>query len=312
LQRLESIQSLRGLAALGVLLCHAGLLPLGAAGVDLFFVISGFVIASIAPGREPGQFALDRFWRIFPLYWLASLPWLAVAYVRDLDTPWRTLTHLTLMPFEGIPYLRPGWSLLYEVLFYGAALFILLTGRWRLLAALFLALLLWGYVSPGPVSNYLGYPLTLNFIMGAAIARARPVSQVLGAWLLLAGAVSLALTPDMSGGSIATGDHQTYLRALVWGVPCAMIVWGASSSTGKWPLQKIGDASYSLYLVHMAPAILLPAWAGVPLALALGMAVHFWIEKPILASKPRLGWRPRSTEAASGRWDQSPRGGRRV
>ena len=288
MQRVESIQSLRGLAALGVLLCHAGLLPLGAAGVDLFFVISGFVIARVAPGREPGQFAIDRFWRIFPLYWLLSLPWLAIAYARDLDTPWRTLTHLTLIPFEAIPYLRPGWSLLYEVLFYAAALFILTTGRWRLLAALFLACLLWGYASPNPITNYLGYPLTLNFLMGAAIARAGAISQPLGVWLLIAGTVALVLAPDMSDGAIATGDHLTYLRALVWGVPCAMIVWGASSSPGKWPLQKFGDASYSIYLVHMGPAIIFPAWVGVPLAIILGFAAHYWIEKPIIAAKPRL------------------------
>ena len=286
LQRVESIQTLRGLAAVGVLLCHAGVLGLGAAGVDLFFVISGFVIARASAGKRPGQFAFDRFWRIFPLYWLMSLPWLALAYARDLDTPLRTWTTITLIPFEGIPYLRPGWSLIYELIFYAAALFVLATGRWRLAVTAFLACLAWGYVSPSPVTAYFGYPLALNFLIGVGIARAGPVSRNVGAWLLVGGAAALVMAPDMSRAAIATGDRDTYLRALVWGLPSAMIVAGAISLPGKWPLQRLGDASYSIYLIHLAPAVMLPAWAGVPLAIVMGLAVHYWIERPILAARP--------------------------
>src|SRR5438128_2745859 len=48
----------------------------GAAGVDLFFVISGFIMAQVSLGRTAGQFLGDRLWRIYPLWWVAVLPWL--------------------------------------------------------------------------------------------------------------------------------------------------------------------------------------------------------------------------------------------
>ena len=84
LRKLRSIQVLRAVAACAVVVLHAypkvhapvGSAGYGAAGVDLFFVISGFIMASVAEGRSAAGFAADRLWRIYPLWWLAVLPWL--------------------------------------------------------------------------------------------------------------------------------------------------------------------------------------------------------------------------------------------
>ena len=78
-RRLDGIQHLRALAAIGVVLFHAaersGLhFTIGAAGVDVFFVISGFIMWIITAGRPvtPNAFLRERILRIVPLYWLAT------------------------------------------------------------------------------------------------------------------------------------------------------------------------------------------------------------------------------------------------
>src|SRR3569623_1364627 len=82
-QKLRSIQVLRAVAACAVVVLHAvhdidapiDRTGFGAAGVDLFFVISGFIIANVAQGRGDGEILRDRLWRIYPLWWVALLPW---------------------------------------------------------------------------------------------------------------------------------------------------------------------------------------------------------------------------------------------
>src|SRR3954471_15137123 len=84
MQKLRSIQALRAIAACAVVVLHAypdvhaplGNAGYGAAGVDLFFVISGFIIANVAQGRTSDEFLRDRLWRIYPLWWVAAVPWL--------------------------------------------------------------------------------------------------------------------------------------------------------------------------------------------------------------------------------------------
>ena len=77
--RLRSIQVLRGIAAMAVVAHHAFDGPrLGAAGVDLFFVISGFIMATCTGARSPGQFLADRAWRIYPLWLIAVAPWIVM------------------------------------------------------------------------------------------------------------------------------------------------------------------------------------------------------------------------------------------
>lgn len=89
MRKLESIQVLRGIAASMVVIMHAwgvstlqqqphNPVRLGAAGVDLFFVISGFIMATISAGKTPREFLIDRLWRIYPIWWIACSVWLFV------------------------------------------------------------------------------------------------------------------------------------------------------------------------------------------------------------------------------------------
>ena len=80
--RLVSIQCLRFAAAGLVVLTHtsSGYFVYGAFGVDIFFVISGFIITHVMRQREPGSFLLDRLTRIYPLYWLFLVPLVVVGW----------------------------------------------------------------------------------------------------------------------------------------------------------------------------------------------------------------------------------------
>lgn len=135
-ERFETLQAVRAIAALGVLLHHAGhaadkyggampligLTNLGRAGVDLFFVLSGFIIlhATVGRGLSWKTFALARFRRIYLPYWPAGLLVAVMVFgsASSGSTIWRTLAaSVTLLPV-GEPALNVAWTLQHEVVFY--------------------------------------------------------------------------------------------------------------------------------------------------------------------------------------------------
>jgi exopolysaccharide production protein ExoZ len=284
LSKLRSIQVLRGLAALAVVLNHVKFLRGGSVGVDIFFVISGFIIATVAPGRRAREFLKDRVRRIYPVYWVAALPWLYVAYRIGFATNERTISSLTLWPIYGDyanPYLRVAWTLCFEMLFYVAATVAIIRGVWlplAIYAACFVGNLVW----PVPLLSFLGSPIILEFLAGAALTKA-PRNELMAPALVIAALIALLWAPVY--GRI--GIHQPLARVLFWGVPAMMLVYGALSLErvlGKWaePLVKLGDASYSLYLWHLGVCVLLPPILAVPTSIAVAFVSHRFIEKPFL------------------------------
>ena len=136
MSKLASIQILRAAAALSVTLFHAGQwshldCAVGAAGVDVFFVISGFVLWTACEARpqSPAAFLLARVGRILPLYWIVTLAVAAVAIAAPMAVPivLPDLRHMVLSllllphtdPAGGpFPLLPTGWTLTYEAFFY--------------------------------------------------------------------------------------------------------------------------------------------------------------------------------------------------
>ena len=313
---LLSIQILRAIAALAVTYEHIagyefarqyGLpdaLPpfkFGRAGVDLFFVISGFVMVYASQryfGRTkaPQEFFLRRLARIVPLYWLTTSIILVYLLVQYLFIPYPQLNGL-MAPVHGV-----GWTLNYEMFFYTcfcvALLFSRRTGVLVLAAFLFA---FEGLNQLTPLPNPLGYwadPIILEFVFGMLIAT-----------LLLSG----FRIPHVWAGALVVISFLALLgldyltespRLLALGVPSAFIVGSlvlADSSakpSSLWqPLSFLGDASYSLYLVHpiaitlprrLFPHLVNPAsspwlYAALLLATALAAAVvvHLLFEKPV-------------------------------
>ena len=318
LPTLQWLQALRGLAALSVVTYHAfqweaDRFWIGAAGVDVFFVISGFIIWTVGSGEEasPGVFFWRRLTRVAPAYWVATCAVIVIA------TLWPALmrqvalspAHIALsLAFvqhidpRGLPFpvLPPGWSLNYEAVFYvlfTLVLFAPAAMRFRLILAALGAVIAFGLLDPP--AYYLGANMMLlQFGAGVWLARRRQLGRALppkiGAALIVAGVGLLAVQG-------LTGFRSDLLRPLLWGVPATLIVAGAVALEPKRPLQpppallRLGDASYAIYLCHfIAVAVVAgligpaPAWRFVPVAivvsLAVGLVFHRWIERPLIAA----------------------------
>ena len=303
MEKLRSIQALRALAACGVVVFHTydpgGKAAYGGAGVDLFFVISGFIMATVAQGVGAAKFAQDRLWRIYPMWWIAVVPWI-ILVPRDLFS---ILSSLTLWPIYGgdyvVPTLKVGWTLNLELLFYGGMLLAIAT-RPAVPILLYVLLLAGALTTSVEALHFAGSPLALEFLVGVVIARL-PRHRLFGLFIPLA-LVLFATTPTFLADLEWSLDPQFALRrAIEWGFPAALVVWGAVSIE---PLFRhrlftgpvaIGDASYSIYLFHPIVSFGLDVYwpLRMLLAVAVGWAMHVLVERRIMARKRAPARRPR-------------------
>lgn len=314
---LHGITYLRGVAALAVVLLH--LLPLAqartgftlpfgqaflAGGVDLFFVISGFIMVHATRPNALGvldrrEFLARRVARIGPLYWLITAAvfaaFLAHPAVSSKPLDWPTFVRSMLFVPTDFSYemvvtiISVGWTLCYEMFFYG--LFALVFGfSYRhgvkaLTAIMVLLAALHPLVSGDFYAAHYTSPLLLEFASGMWIANITAPRRPL--LVIALGAVWMIFM-----------DRYFGARELAYGVGAFLVVWGAVHVRIDKPLRALvllGDASYSLYLVHMyvlQASFKLYSGVGAALvALAVtvlaSMAIHLWVEKPL--SKRALG-----------------------
>ena len=324
---LYGIQYLRALAALAVVLFHAGErsghpLAIGAAGVDVFFVISGFIMWVIVARRpvSPGRFLGERLRRIVPVYWLATGAMAAGALLGLFPNLVLTAPHLLaslfFLPFPSPssgavwPLLVQGWTLNYELFFYAVfAVCLLLPARLRLaaVAAVFLALVAFGFIVTSENPLFLTYtrPIILEFVAGMLIGRLWLAGRVRGRGL------GLALAGLSLAGFAAIGLLRLPFDEWTCGPLAAMLVYGTAAleREGGVPHLRLpallGDASYSIYLWHTF-AISVVAKAGTMLSLApalvfiaavlagvlAGLAGYRLVERPLLrgfSGKRRTG-----------------------
>ncbi len=321
---LVSIQYLRALAAFAVAAYHAlqwgdGGFDVGRAGVDLFFVISGVIMWRVTARREtrPLAFLWRRLTRVAPLYWLITLLVGAIAvawpgFLPNVHPGWRPLLlSLAFIPHldpTGLPFplLPPGWTLNYEAIFYlvvSAALLAPRVNRAWLIAGGLLAIVAAGVLLNDPVYILGANPLMLEFAAGIALANLADTRALPGrhwSWVLIAAGLAAFAIPA------ALGFFNELWRPLIWGVPASLIVAGALCLEGAGGMRRLptllalGDASYSIYLIHL-PASAVVAhtlgvsdpWLFVPAALcasiAAGLACHRWVEQPLIGWTRALG-----------------------
>ena len=275
------------------------------AGVDIFFVLSGAVITLTAPKLTARQFFWRRFRRVMPIYLICSIPPVMVAFATA-DFGWRKLLATVLLwPATDVltaPVLFVGWTLCFEMLFYTGATLVLVDRRWiYALVALFAGACL---LRPfGPVFQFLGNPIIVEFAFGAAIILL-PRSRF-GVMALPVGVAALLLSGQWFDPGVSVIDALAGVdaeqRVIAFGIPAALIVYGArhiDAKPGLWTY--LGEASYVLYLVHPSVAKgLLTFWMIYPIppylvalctmgaALLLSWRVHELIDKPVLRILPR-------------------------
>jgi exopolysaccharide production protein ExoZ len=318
MKTLLSIQYLRAAAALAVVVYHAlqwlppGGFDVGRAGVDVFFVISGFIMWSItagAPGR-PGAFLWRRFTRVAPAYWAITLVTAAACALWPAFLPQVRVTpsHLALslafiqhrdplgLPF---PLLPPGWTLNYEALFYLVFAACLFLPERRRLKAVLIALAVIAVVGTFLAQGLYEFganPMLLQFAAGVMVARAAQMKTLPGAiaggLMIIAGVAILALMQ-------LSGFISELWRPFLWGAPALLIVLGAVTLEARIgvfasrTLKALGDSSYAIYLVHMPVTALIAhtlghdnAWTLVPAAVTAsalaGLAWRAWLEKPLI------------------------------
>jgi exopolysaccharide production protein ExoZ len=284
-ERLDSIQVLRALAALLVLFAHLWSMlgpfgvqdavptfNLGAAGVDLFFAISGFIMVYTSellfgqPGAR-ATFLVLRISRIVPLYWSLTTAVL-FQYHRFIIPPSFSIANVIwsylFIPSANdnhipVPILSAGWTLNYEMFFYFVfSLFIFLPRRW---AVVIVTLVM---IAVRNLPSSLGFPpsapvqvwtdsIIYEFAFGMWIALAyREGLRVPLRISLVVIAFALALMWHSYAGLFVTVS-----RTAGWGGGAALILASVVLCVARRPMPVIlkpfvllGDASYALYLFH--------------------------------------------------------------
>jgi exopolysaccharide production protein ExoZ len=333
-----SVQYLRGVAAALVVLYHSivQLEKFGVDsdwanplrnGVDIFFVISGFVMWLTTADRPMGtlEFYWHRFRRIVPLYWaitsfmLALLLAMPSAFKSSRYELWHVIKSYLFIPAQHPvkhsmePLLFPGWTLNYEMFFYIVFGLLLLSPsrpfRIGALVGIFGLLVCASPWATSPVAAFYTDSIVLEFAAGSTlgyffIRGARlPVGASLA--LMTAGAV-LIFTTSVTNGLV--------LGAISRGIPALMIVAGAVLFERERHVPEIGwakllgDASYSIYLFHPIPQAAMSyaskyvisgkntaGMAGLVVAetiaaLGVGVVVYRLVEQPLLRWLPRGKW----------------------
>ena len=339
--KMDSLQCLRGFAAVSVVFYHfsfslplwsdkstsyaAEILSKGYLGVDIFFVISGFILAwvgvlSRAEPANPGSFAIKRFFRIAPSYWVSML---FIAYLLSKSDP-SGVDFLKMMFFIPLGNLQApyysllmndvGWTLCYEIAFYLIFCISLFFGRFALAAAVsiilffvFILPIFFG-ILPSFDSNrdtqfslvYLRLitnPMMLEFIPGIAAAwgfyKFKDKIPTLFAWLIFALGVTLLIYGYLN---VDKAKGFSFLGAAL---PAGLVILGATiiEYRGMINFPKflvwLGDVSFALYLTHWAlrwgifekyfpsPVTVIGIYGGIFVKMSIALGLSFFWKKYI-------------------------------
>jgi len=298
---LKGIQYLRGIAALLVILCHVnamvlfpqyfdtlifkGLLLPGAVGVELFFVISGFIIVYVSlnqetllPKIEAFNFMWRRFVRIVPFMWVCILGYASLRVLgRGLDT-FSLSEYTRAMVLFPIGSVQPTviWTLRFEFLFYAVfcLTIIYFSSRWLVLLAWFITPFLW-YVMTTQIFQTKSHWMELGDFFFSKLILLFGLGTLLGI-LYLKNKIKfkfhnkhgfllcLVATTPLFLAALYTGigfeqDEKSFLSVFLTGALSFLLVILAISIQPEQSTTFInrlglllGNASYSIYLTHSA------------------------------------------------------------
>lgn len=336
---IANLQVLRAWCALAIILFHTlstareygfrspvlgALSGWGFQGVDIFFLISGFVMVLTQARKQRGRgaFLIERLVRVAPTYWLLTgfvfaLTLAVPKLFRSLsaDPLWffqsMSFSNLLWKDGENFPLIYVGWTLEYEMLFYlvfAASLGLDGWGKRLASQALLFGLIWWGFTTSIIMEFLIGELCALYYLSGRTIARPR--------LFLIAGLIGLALPvlvwPD--GTRV-----MTLFRFALFGVPAAGVLFWAlyARQSGNRVLLAIGNASYSIYLIQalsisffcklfvkLLPATppILVAFVTIAGTVLIGLVFFHLIERPLIKGLRRglAKWRAGQSAAQAG------------
>ncbi|MCG6862164.1 MAG: acyltransferase [Chromatiaceae bacterium] len=338
---IQSIQFLRGFAALWVAWFHivwwlkgngapeflGNLASVGWVGVNIFFVISGYIMWSTTSDEtSAGRFFYKRLTRIYTSLWPALLIFLVAGALKpqpadvDMDALIRSATLLTLEPTAELNHLYVTWTLTYELYFYLVFAAILAIGRRHAVIVLAVTVVvIEGTNFLSDVFKFDASPIftdrsPYNFAIGCLAAAAVNLSRTARAGGLAAG---LGL---LCAGTYFGGWMERYDAFLFFGVGTGLVLMASpliDELIDFGPLTRLGDWSYAMYLLH--PSVIYLSEIGafrwnltqeygyIPFLLLYSIAVvglsavyYAMVEQPLLRQSRRLYGllaRPRSTNA---------------
>lgn len=323
----ELIQVLRFIAALGVVICHSAFYSkerldpntlsynLGANGVPLFFVISGFVMMVAAQKLQGVDgawklFSIRRIVRIAPLYWFATTIKLvtllaAAGLVLHAQVDWAyILKSYFFVPAVNVdgeirPLLAVGWTLLFEMFFYAIFTLSLLVriDAIRFSSPVLVGLAIASYFKTDEWNTALAFyadPIVLNFLWGMITARLLQRGMVIGR----NGAFAVVI---ISLCYLFFPRFPEFGNSITYGIASFLAVYGCASlekslrlSVSRW-LVFLGTASYSIYLFHpltapVAPVLfkrfelifpLLSVLGSIAIAIGVGAFMYRFVESPL-------------------------------
>lgn len=319
--RLDFLDAVRGVASLVVVLHHTleslsrdynhwshEHIDFGRVGIVAFFMVSGYVVGLTLTSQSPRTFAVRRFWRLYPIYWLTTLLWAGVwllsghSFEPDLSLFIVTTNVLMVQGFVGVlSILGPGWTLGIEIAFYTQSVVTKFTRLFNRAA----------WIGFGWLSVFATLAMS-NALRGSAFAAVVPLMMFTASlgfavyrwdqvrdrtvFALLAAALfvvpglghALATTEDKPGVWPASGFNTSYLAGLAL---FGLFYAGRATASPRWVLW-LGAVSYSLYLIHVTviqivgltpawlagPAVAIPLVAAASL-LAAGL-LHRFVEQP--------------------------------
>ena len=321
--RFPALDGLRGLAVLAVVLFHAGALPFGYLGVDLFFALSGFLITGIlldakASNASPREilvpFYARRALRIFPLALLVAA--IVIAATRaGWEGAWYVSYIQNWFPHPGEPRaLGHYWSLAVEEQFYVVWPFAVLALTSRKLGFLAVVYLMVGLLTRAWLMHAQPAWATGHILGDWTVVRADPIaagalvsvlarttglerwrSTAVGAGLTAAGVAAIALYWQAMGTHTSRG--YVVAQSAIAIAMGALVLWTLLASPrilGLRALRWLGTISYGLYIIHGAAGVWLRRVTTQPVALSalsLGVCVPlaavswYGFERPLLSLK---------------------------
>lgn len=336
-RELQGLQFVRANAALLVVLAHTfgtfglpeyfdteyagGTFGKGGVGVDIFFVLSGFIIVyvslvedSLKPRLSASSFLLKRFVRIVPFLWVVVAAYAVVRYVGAGEfTPVEYLRSLFLIP-TGEVAPEVVWTLRHEALFYivfAVAMLLRRRAPWLLFLWCAAPIIVWAMSQAGvdlPESELFVFAFSkYNAFFGCGVL----VGVLCQRFRLLhryrIGSAPLAWVLILAGSAfafIAQGDWGTVTVAFA---STLTVIAGLLSPTSRSAFAKawetLGNASYSIYLTHtIVLSILATLWTrilgtagyvpavvlGIALSVLFGVLAHIYVEKPVIRRARRV------------------------